>query len=281
MFDLRIGAFVIAILFATNALGGEIPMDQSAFTEYMASLLRKEAGNDAVTIKGPLTLKYGELQANLDRVFAFCKNNNQSDCSDELSRYVQAVARVKRQLNAAPEKDAVRLAVRTAEYVHQFGSSTHALQPRSLVGDLVLLPVLDSRMSIRMLTDKDNAALGMDIDAVYQLALNNTHRDLRPVMESAKVAEQGKIGKLIGNTYESSQLAFHDDWAPLARAQAGKLIVVAPVKDAIFYVGDDSPAAVDALRTYAHALFTRAPNPLSETLLRWTATGWEVVPLVP
>lgn len=55
------------------------------------------------------------------------------------------------------------------------------------------------------------------------------------------------------------------------------MIVVAPVKDAIFYVRDDSPAAIDTLRTFARALIKRAPNPLSATLLRWTPAGWEVV----
>lgn len=262
--------------FATAALGADIPQDRAGFTDYMASMLRKEVGDGAVSVAGPLTLKFGELQANLDRVFAFCKND-QEGCSDEIKRYVQAVVQVSRNLNAPPKREAVRIAVRTVEYARQIPSASHSFQPKPLQGDLVLLPVLDSPRSIRMLTEKDNTSLGLDSNAVFQLALDNTRSELRQSMESAKVAERGKIGELIGNAYQSSQLAFHEDWAPLAKAQGGKLIVVAPVKDAVFYVGDDSPTAIDALRAFAHALIKRAPNPLSETLLRWTPAGWEVV----
>jgi len=57
----------------------------------------------------------------------------------------------------------------------------------------------------------------------------------------------------------------------------GKLIVVAPATDAVFYVGDDSPVAIDALRTLARNVMGRAPHVLSEILLRWTPGGWEIV----
>ena len=66
-------------------------------------------------------------------------------------------------------------------------------------------------------------------------------------------------------------------WAPLAAAQNGTLIVAVPATDAVFYIGEDTPAAIDALRTLARNVFSRAPNRLTETLLRWSDAGWEVV----
>jgi hypothetical protein len=73
------------------------------------------------------------------------------------------------------------------------------------------------------------------------------------------------------------------DWLTAAsnicgpQAGWGKLIVVAPASDAVFYVGDDSPVAIDALRTLARNVMSQAPHPLSEILLRWKPIGWEVV----
>jgi hypothetical protein len=81
----------------------------------------------------------------------------------------------------------------------------------------------------------------------------------------------------VGDSYNPSRLALLDTWAPLANAQNGKLIVVAPATDTVFYIGDDSATAIDALRTLAHNVMAGAPHPLSESLLRWKPAGWEVV----
>jgi hypothetical protein len=96
-------------------------------------------------------------------------------------------------------------------------------------------------------------------------------------MEVAKVAVSGSIGQLMGDSFNPSRLALIDTWAPLAEAQGGKLIVVAPATDAVLYMGDDSPIALDALRTLAHNVMNIAPHPLPEVLLRWKPSGWEVV----
>jgi len=52
---------------------------------------------------------------------------------------------------------------------------------------------------------------------------------------------------------------------------------VVPTTDIVLYIGEDSPVAIDALRTLAKQLRQRAPNPLSDVLLRWRSAGWEVV----
>ena len=66
-----------------------------------------------------------------------------------------------------------------------------------------------------------------------------------------------------------------DSWAPLAAAQGGVLIVAIPATDAVFYVGEDTPKAIDALRTLTKMVLARAPGKLSGNLYRWRASGWE------
>jgi uncharacterized protein YtpQ (UPF0354 family) len=270
----------LSLAYSLLAAGSDIPKDETRFTEYVAEQLRAEVGDAPVVNKSPLTIGVGELQANLDRIFAFC-NRNAEGCSKEVTTYVKGVAQVYRDQNAPPTREAVRLVVRTTQYVQQTQSSlppgSPSLQPKPLVDGLVLLPVLDSPRTIRMLNKEDMKSLGLSDEEVQQLALANLRSSLKPLMDAAKIAGRGQIGQLVGDSFHPSRIALLDTWAPLAKAQGGKLIVAAPTTDAVFYVGEDTAVAIDALRALVRNVMSRAPNRLSDILLRWTPTGWEVV----
>jgi hypothetical protein len=279
---------VLALFSAAGAAGAadrptdgpDIPKDASGFTERVAELVRRELAEVTVTVKGPLTLGLGGMQANLDRIFDFCRRDSVG-CPREVTNYVKAVVQVYHDQNAAPSRDAVRVVLRTENYVQQVQGSAppdaSAMQPRAFVPGLVVLLALDSPRTIRMLNAKDDKALGLTADEVYQLGLKNTRGSLKPLMQVAKAAKRAEIGQLVGDSYEPSRLVLHDDWAPLAAAQNGTLIVAVPATDAVFYIGEDTPVAIDALRTLTRNVFSRAPNRLTETLLRWSDAGWEVV----
>src|SRR5437660_3901415 len=104
------GAFIIIIV-ALAACGSaraqSIPKGEAAFTEYVATQIRRAVEGETVEVKGPLTLGIGEIQANLDRIFAFC-NRNTSACASEVSNYVKGVTQVLKDRNAPPSKEAVR-----------------------------------------------------------------------------------------------------------------------------------------------------------------------------
>lgn len=259
------------------ALAEQIPRDAAAFTEFVAAQVRRQPlDGQAVSVKGPLTLKVGELQANLDRVFNFCRADAGA-CQEEIDRYAQGVAQLVKDMNAPPQKEAVRLAVRPLSYVQQLTANGKPAQTWPLTKDLVIVPVLDSPRTTRSLSEGDFKKLGLNADQVYQLGQANLNANLKPLMQQAQVAKRGQIGQIAGDAYDSSRLALHDSWAPLAQAQGGVLIVAAPAKDAVFYVGEDTPRAIDALRTLVTDLIRKVPNPLSTELLRWTKTGWEPV----
>ena len=268
--------------FSTVLSAQDIPRDEAAFTEYVATLLRKEVGSDAVVVKSPLTIGLGELQANLDRVFKFCSLNN-AGCSVEVERYVKGAAQVHRERNIQPTKEAVRIVVRPAQSVQAAQSSTGGpgpvqTLPRPFVEGLVTLPVLDSPRTLRMLGEKDAKTLGLNEQEAYELALANLRKELKPLMEVAKVAGKGQIGQLIGDSFHPSRLLLIETWAPLAKAQGGVLIAAIPATDAVLYIGEDTPVAIDALRALVKNVMSRAPNRLSSTLLRYKESGWEVVP---
>jgi uncharacterized protein YtpQ (UPF0354 family) len=140
-----------------------------------------------------------------------------------------------------------------------------------------MLPAIDMPRTIRMLDEKDNVALGLSADDVFELGFANLHKQLKPLMSVAKATQAGQIGNVSGDAYDSSRLALLESWAPLAKAQGGKLIVAAPATNTIIYVAEDTTIAIDALRQLAKNVSTRATTPLSTELLRWTPQRWEVV----
>jgi len=270
---------ILAAMACGSARGQDVPKGEVAFTEYIAAEFRREMGGDAVVVKGPLTLTVGGMQANLGRIFNYCSRSAKAGCAREISTYVSSIAQLRKDGSAPPSKHAIRVLVRTRTYVtaSQAALSKEALQPRELAGDLVMLPAVDMPRTVRLLSEKDNQALGLSADEVFKLGLANLRTHLKPLMEVAKVARSGQIGFLDGDVYHSSRLALHESWSPLAKAHGGKLIVAAPATDVVLYSGDDAPVAINALRLVVTNFWARAPNQLSTELFRWTPKGWELV----
>ena len=135
-----------------------------------------------------------------------------------------------------------------------------------------------TRSTLRMLTAADSAKLGLSANQVHELARANLRKTLKPLAAIAKAAGPGQIGHLTGDSYHPSRLVLVDSWAPLAKQQGGVLIAAAPATTVVLYVGEDSPVAIDALRTLARQVMSRAAAPLSDILLRWSPKGWKAVP---
>jgi hypothetical protein len=248
-----------------------VPEGEAAFTEHVAEQLRRELKGMQVEVTGPLTLLVdGGLQANLGRIFTFC-SNNPDDGSREILEYVKGFARLCDERPPPLSRDAVRIIVRNSGYVRE------GMQSRPLAGDLVMLPAGDAPHGIFPLTEKNNGELGLSADEVFNLGIANLRAVLKPLMEVAKIGKSGEIWPMEGDVYQSSRLALHDSWSPLAAAQGGKLIVAAPGQATVLYVADDIAAAIKALRTVVQQVMARSPRPLSSDLLRWTPQGWEVV----
>ena len=268
-------------LFKTVQWGGAdgSPAERAAFTERVAALLRARLAGQEVTVAAePLTLKVGELQANLDRVFGFCRANAQG-CDDELKRYVQAVADARNSASAPVTQEALRLVIRPADFAGAGAAATSATPlRRPFAPGLQALPVVDGERSARVMNEGDCEKLGLSPQQAHDVALANVRKSLKPLADVARPVQRGAIRKLEGDFYESSRVLVPGDWAPLAQAQDGVLVVALPAKDVVLYSADDSAAGLDALRTYARDVTRRSPAPLTDILLRWAPAGWQAVP---
>lgn len=235
-----------------------------------------------MSVNGPLTVSAGPLQANLDRIFGFCRTNA-SGCASSIDQYAKGVAQVLKQQNAPLDKAAVRLVVRSSEYIKRaqasLGKDGPTLQFMPLVEGLISVAVLDTPRAARPLDDRDLKKLDFSQEQLFALGRENLVASLRPLSEIAKPAASGQIGTITGSVYEVGRVAVHSQWAELWRAQQGTLIVAIPTTDVVLYVSESTPAALDALRALAKSTFAKASNPLAATtLLKWSAEHWELVP---
>lgn len=277
---LLLATTAVAVSLSANAQG--VPADEPAFTEFVAQAMRREVGDAPVLVKSPLTLSVGPLQANLDRIFAFCRANSAS-CAAEVDRYVKGAAQVLRQQSAPLDRAAVRIVVRTSEYIKRaqasLGSDGPTLQTRPLVDTFVSVAVLDTSRAVRPLDDRDLKKLNLSQDQLFELGGANLMAILKPIAEGAKPVGSGQIGTVTGSVYEVGRVAFPAEWSPLAIAQQGTLLVALPTTDVVLYISQSTPEAIDALRALAKSTAAKAANPLSPTaILRWTSERWEVVP---
>jgi hypothetical protein len=273
-----------ALALPALAAPGDVPTDEAGFTAYVAQRLRKAVGDAPVSVREPLTLSVGPLQANLDRVFRFCRSGAEG-CAAEVDRYVAVVAAtLAERSTSAPrvEKASLRVVLREAGAVKvaqgTFGPGSPALQRRPFAGSLVELVVVDTPQTVRYVDERALAELKITRDELFALARGNTGAGLRPLGEVARPVQHGQLGTITGSVYEVSRIALHDEWAPLARAQGGTLLVALPATDLVLYASERTPLAVDALRTIARQILGDASHPLSDMVLEWTPEGWVVVP---
>jgi len=285
---LRRAALVAAFLVPTPVLAGTAPKGEAAFTTWMAKRLQAQIPTARVDVDSPLTLKLrqpdGEelLQANLDRVYDFC-TRAAAQCEDAANDYVATVAEhlQRQKKEEAIEASMVRVVVRTRDYVEtvrkQMAAGKGQLLARPLAGDLMMVAVLDFPRSIRLATEADAKALKLKESEVFELGIKNLRTELQPLAEHPQPTAPQSFAFLDDSAYESSRLALHAEWQPIAEQLGGNLIVAVPAANVLLYGRGDSKMAADVLRRTAMRAAEDADRPLSNAVFRWTKQGWEVV----
>ena len=279
---LRRLALAAALALSHAAFAQSVPIAEPGFTDAITEQLRTALPDEHVVVVGPQRLTIGNVgfAVNLARLSQAC-HANASGCDDESARFVAAVTKAFQEMNRPPVPAQVRLAVRSARMAQAYVASTRTtglnLQVQPFVDGLVSTIVIDSPTSMRWASSKDLDALKLDPAALRELARANTHAALQPLASVAQPAPPGKLGAITGDGYTASRVLFAADWAPMARAQDGVLVIAIPRPTTILYIGSDTADALDALKTLARQQSDAAPDGLGDRLLRWTPEGWKVV----
>lgn len=279
---LRRASLVGALVLANVAMAEPVPVDDPGFTDAITELLRTALPDEHVVVVGPQRLTIGNVGfvVSLAPLSRACHADSRR-CDDASARFVAGVTKAFQDMNRPPAPAQVRIAVRSARTAQAYLASTRAtglnLQVQPFVDGLVSTVVIDSPSSMRWASSNDLDALKLDAAGLRELARRNTHAALQPLASVAQPAARGKLGAISGDAYTASRVLFPADWAPMAKAQDGVLVIALPRPTTILYIGDASPEAIATLRKVAHEQTAGAPDGLGEQLLRWTPEGWKVV----
>lgn len=257
-----------------------VPLDDAGFAKYVSGLFTQDKGLPVPVQTGPLAFDLGEIKLDLAALKQSCVKTPEK-CDANVHNYVKGASQYYVNRHFAPAKAAVRLVLRTPGYLDDIRKNRPAgdaaLQPRPFLEGLIMLPVLNSAHAVRMLDEKDNATLGISADEAFALGMVNLTATLKPLMDVAKPVPTGQVGRIDGDFFNGGRLVLHDSWAPLAEAQGGQLIVVPATSDIVLYASDDKPDTLKALRQSAADAMKASKWPVSDMLLRWTKSGWDVI----
>jgi hypothetical protein len=126
----------------------------------------------------------------------------------------------------------------------------------------------------RALTTGDLGAFALDDVTAISLAEENLRAGLRPA-DAVLTPQPNGIGVDAGDFGEAGRLALVDQWASLAAAMGGDLLVAAPAADTVLYEDGRIPGALARLSARAGAVMAQSPRPISATILRWSSHGWQ------
>ena len=280
---LRRAALAAALSLAATAHAQSVPLDDPGFTDAITEKFRTALPDEHVVLAGPQRLTIGNTGAavNLARLWQAC-HEHPARCDAQSELFVTGMVKSFQEMNKPPQPAQVRLALRSSAAAKQLLASSRGtglnLQVQPFLEGLVSVVVIDSPTALRWASSHDLEALKLEPTALRELARNNTHADMQPLVSVAPPAPKGKIGAIDGaDAYIASRLLFPADWAPLAKAQGGVLIVAVPRPTTILYLGDDGPTSVGALRALAHEQ-AQGRDAIGDMLLRWTPEGWKTLP---
>jgi len=278
--------FFIVALICGSSLAASIPTDEDAFTKLLADCVGAELPDYAVAPSGKLTLEGkrpdGESTGalSLDRIHAYCLRNAQR-CDEAVGQYSKQIAGMIKERDRPIDRGMVRLAIRPASYADQIGKQVAALggtiYSRPVAPGLVAIAVLDFSQSIRYVTDKDMAKLGLNEQALFQAGDENLRPGSKPLSEVAAVPGPRSFGFITGEDYASSRILEHDDWKAMSGRLHDSLVVMMPAPDFLLYGDGSTEDGKRALRAYAAQVARRSDHPLSLVMLGWTERGWDVV----
>jgi uncharacterized protein YtpQ (UPF0354 family) len=280
---LKAVAMVATVL---GACPGGSRADDASFTKQMAERLSRELPGQRIEIVDVLTLQILQadgtdlLQANLDRLSAFCAKSAEN-CEAATAQYVGAVAETIQDRVRPIDASQIRLNVRARKGMEE---AQRALSPeapgllmRPFAGDLALVVALDFPATMRMFTSEDARKLRITEEQAIEIGRKNLQATLKPLSDYPAPTGKQSIRYLDDSPYEASRMLLHAEWTAVAKALGGSLVVGVPSPDLLVYGRGDSARALEALRTFVYEAIGKAESPLSASLFRWTANGWEEI----
>jgi hypothetical protein len=269
------------LLFMATTCAAFASAREEAFTRLILSKLEAAIPGHKFEFVGSLELRdpTSGRSIYLDRIFGYTTANPKladTAIADYVSRVAQFTLEAEKPVSPALLRLAVRNSTSLQRAIESLGAGAAAAYPQELVGDLVVVPVIDAPSSVKYVGEKDLSVLGLSEAEARKIGGENLRKIQRPLEEVAKPSPKSGIG-VINEEYAASRLIFISDWAALGQKIGGNLIVMAPAFNLVIYSDGSSPIAVDALRTLGLQLGKSSQVPLSPHVFRFKQDHWELV----
>ena len=279
---------VISFVRADCVSAQTLPLDKDRFTAYIAEEIRgnpPEGVQVRVVVPRPLLLRLQapsgmSVEANLTEFYNHCVAL-EGRCAEAKEGLIQNAFQALGEVSRPVAADDLRVVVRSESYVAESNDTLkrHGLPPiiaKPYVGDLWMVLAFSRSQLIGVANSETIKALGLEEAAAFAIALRNTREERKPILERS-VPLRGTYLHILGeDSYESSRMLLHDDWAEVA-ARNGDLVVSVPAANSVIFGKGKTAEQIKAMREVVSKQARTALQPLSAQLFRWRPNGWEVV----
>lgn len=273
-----VGALVLAAMAAP--LAAQDTAETRAFAEKAIAQMR-EAMPDAsfemepgepLQVNVRNTPRFEEGAINLHRVYGVCLQAEREDCEREVAGLV-AMA-MEKPPEMGPEN--LRIIVRDAEYWRAVLGMLpeHAIPQHHRIGDdLYAIIAIDSPTSIAIGAPDMIADFGLEPEAAWKLAAQQTRRILNNLPDPASLA--AKPAAFVADEYMASMIFDTEAWEILAADYGPDLVVAVPSEQIVLFaiIAD---ADLGAVREFALAECNAASRCISPNVYRFRDGLWSI-----
>lgn len=280
----KVAAASIGILLGTPSYGRPVEAAIDPFTQEMAASLRGAYPGTTFVITGQFSLKVrnaigGDVEINLDRVWGFCNHNPHDECEAAKNRFVSAVAELIIAESEKIERDNLRLAVRSREYVDSMAKiyeqkDGNRLLYKEIAEEISLVLVLDHPNTTSLVGSDQLKDLGLSEQKAFSVARRQMIAHLPHVPNYEDISE--RIVAYTDFDYAPSML-IEEGWDQLALASKGKLFVAVPADNLVLVGLIDDGAALEKLRAAVREDFQAAERGVSPLVYRRVNGKWLAV----
>ena len=267
-------ALTVVLLLLTGCTRKTAPPE--GVTERLEAALRKAAPGGAIT-RGDGTV---ELATDGGRV-VLGLDNLQLQCSSKPEDCEAAIARVVRNAVASLEpakpvtREQLRACLKNPEWMETARANMgDKLLTRPWVDDLTVVYMVDLPEAVVALTPQGLASLGIPDGGAEAVALANLEATLPQPTLSAVGGYEGIFAVYEGDDYCTSQLLMPQRFSAIAEKLGGKLLVAAPVRNALLVTGRRDEATLRELRQLAAETAKSQPHWLSTAVFEWSPRGF-------
>lgn len=218
------------------------------------------------------TPHFEEGAINLHRVYGFCQEADKKACMGELRGLISLAMQEKPQSGA----DNLRIIVRDAAY---WGYVVETLpgealpQHRQIGEDLYAILAIDSPTSIAIASPSTIAEIGLEPEAAWELAAEQTRAAIPPLPDPAAMEEQ--LFAYEGEEYMASILFDIEAWAAIAET-AGPDLMITAVSEQFVITGLIPDENLDGMKEAVLADCNSAPRCISPHVYRFRGGMWVI-----